>query len=66
MKYLGPSQHIRLAMAARDARQAVRTENLSPNVLMMESAQDGAQTDDTDPLNRPIKPAHPCSKIDVL
>jgi hypothetical protein len=29
-------------MAARDARQAVCTENLSPNVLMMESAQDGA------------------------
>jgi hypothetical protein len=23
MKYLGPSQHIRLAMAARDARQAI-------------------------------------------
>jgi hypothetical protein len=41
MKYLGPSQHIRPAMAARDARQAVCTENLSPNVLMMESAQDG-------------------------
>jgi hypothetical protein len=41
MKYLGPSQHIRPAMAARGARQAVCTDNLSPNVLMMESAQDG-------------------------
>ena len=32
MKYLGLSQHIRLAMAARDAGQAMRTENLSRNV----------------------------------